>query len=142
MSKLLVPIMMLTLMLASTTAFAATPAAKAKSTFLMGKVEVTQVNGAKTIMLSVQSPLTHHPRNGAAMSSSSLNGKQLTLTGSKLADLEKYAGKTIEVTGMLNAKDAKFEVTRIIEPKAASAHAVPNAAKPTTPPAPASSPKK
>jgi hypothetical protein len=135
MSKLAVPVMLLTMVLASSMAFAAGTAPSAKSTFLIGKVEVTQANGQKMVTLTVQNPMKHHVKNA-----NSVEGKTLTLTGSKLADVEKYAGKTIEVIGMLNAKDAKFEVTRIMENKPAQGHVGLRVPKPASAPAHAAAP--
>ncbi|HPO16695.1 MAG TPA: hypothetical protein PLI09_24875 [Candidatus Hydrogenedentes bacterium] len=98
--------------------FAANPPAAEHGTFI-GKVETGTANGAKTVSITVTKAMSRQVKDINA-----LNGKTLALVGPKMAAAEKFAGKEVEVTGILKENRTQLDVTSIFEKRPMNTAAV------------------
>lgn len=75
-----------------------------------GKVAVKTENNVKTVSITVTAA-----KDGEGKAVADLAGKTLTVSGAKVADVEKLADKTVTATGMV--KDATINVLTVAEKK-------------------------
>ncbi len=105
-------VMTLVLAAASTMAFAAQPAEG--HAMLYGKINVAAQGNSKTATITVSNVISMHNKDLKA-----LDGKTLTIVGPKAAEVEKYAGKEVEMAGVLKNNQTQIEPVTVIEKQAA-----------------------